>query len=99
MGGVGLLVKYEGSLIALLKAVYAEHNWLPWKFKKNSNHFWSDMKNRRNFMDAVGKELGIKEMSDWYKITTKVCFLYFQWVKISGILGNCEKLYSLAYNV
>jgi hypothetical protein len=30
------------------------------------------MKNQRKFMDWAGNQLNIKEMSDWYNITTKV---------------------------
>ena len=50
--------------------MYPEYEWLPWKFSKCERHFWGDSKNQRKFMDWAGKELGIKDMSDWYKVTT-----------------------------
>jgi hypothetical protein len=56
----------------LLSGVYPEFDWLPWKFEKTPKNFWVDMKNQRKFLDWAGKQLGIKEMSDWYKISSKV---------------------------
>ena len=56
----------------LLSAAFPEYEWLPWKFNKCPRNFWDDLKNQRKFMDWAGKELGIKEMSDWYKVMEKV---------------------------
>ena len=72
MGGGSILEKYKGSLVALLKSMYPENDWLPWKFASCPQNYWDDLKNQRKFMDWAGKELKIKEQSDWYKITQKV---------------------------
>ena len=56
----------------LLSAAFPEYEWLPWKFNKCPRNFWDDLKNQRKFMDWAGKELGIKDMSDWYKVMQKV---------------------------
>jgi hypothetical protein len=68
--------KYNGSPALLLSTVYPEYEWLVWKFSKCSNKFWEDDKNKRQFLDWVGKQLGIKEFSDWYKVSTKVRFVF-----------------------
>jgi hypothetical protein len=41
---------------------------LPWKFNKAPKDFWNNKDNQRKFLDWLGKELGFKEMSDWYKV-------------------------------
>ena len=64
--------KYNNSPINLLSSVYPEYEWLPWKFEKSPNHFWEDVNNKRKFMDWAGKQLNIKDMSDWYKVSVKV---------------------------
>ena len=70
LGGIKLLNKCNSSVLSILSSVYPEHNWLPWKFKKATGGFWT-MENQRKFMDWVKKELSIKEMQDWYRITIK----------------------------
>jgi hypothetical protein len=66
-----LHTNYEGSPSQLLSGVYSEYEWLPWKFERCPRNFWEDVNNQRRFMEWAGKQLNIKEMSDWYKVTTK----------------------------
>jgi hypothetical protein len=56
----------------LLSALYPEHDWLPWKFDKCPRNFWDNVNNQRKFMDWAGKQLNVKEMSDWYNVSVKV---------------------------
>ena len=56
----------------MLKGVYPEYDWLPWKFIKAPDGFWADKKNQRIFIQWVSQQLNIKEMSDWYKVSRKV---------------------------
>jgi hypothetical protein len=79
-----LRTKYEGLLSNFLSEVYPDIDWLPWKFEKCPHNYWNSLKNQRQFMDWAGKELKVKEMSDWYKVTYKVTgYIYFQ-VEILG---------------
>jgi hypothetical protein len=68
----------QGSLSNLLSTVYPEQDWLPWKFDERTDNFWQDKKIQRKFVDWAAKQLEIKEMSDWYKVTQKVIFVNFQ---------------------
>jgi hypothetical protein len=72
VGSTLLQNKYNGSLALMLSTLYPEYDWLPWKFSKSPLNFWEDVKNQRKFMDWAGKQLRIKEMSDWYKVSQKV---------------------------
>jgi hypothetical protein len=73
VGGGGLLRhKYNGSHTQLLIAVYPEYEWLPWKFTQSPKNYWIDIQNKKKFLDWAGKQLGIKEPSDWHKVTPKV---------------------------
>jgi hypothetical protein len=56
----------------MLTTVYHDYHWLPWKFEKTPKNYFSEISNQRIFLDWAGKELGIKEMSDWYNINIKV---------------------------
>jgi hypothetical protein len=56
----------------LIAKTYPENEWLPWKFSQCPKHFWSDDNNKRKFLDWTGKQLRIKEFSDWYKVSMKV---------------------------
>jgi hypothetical protein len=53
--------------------VYPEYEWLPWKFKICPKNYWEDVNNQRRFMEWSARQLNIKEMSDWYNVSLKVC--------------------------
>jgi hypothetical protein len=73
IGGKALIdLKYNSSPSQLLAEVHPEYDWLPWRFEKCPRNYWDDMKNQRKFMDWASKQLDIKDMSDWYKLTYKV---------------------------
>ena len=72
MGGSQLFSVIGPSISVILSKLYPEYNWLPWKFENGPKNFWGDVKNQRKFMEWAGKELKIKEMSDWYNVTIHV---------------------------
>lgn len=60
---------YGGSLTAALKAVYPQHPWAFWRFKKASSGHWKDKTNQREFLDHVRKQMGLKTVEQLYTIT------------------------------
>jgi hypothetical protein len=72
LDGIGLLNKFNGSPPHLLSTVYPEYEWLPWKFKHLPSKYWNEDKNKIKFLDWAGKQLGIKDYSDWYKVNARV---------------------------
>jgi hypothetical protein len=60
---------YRGSLLECLRNLYPEHNWDPLKFARVPHSYWNDEVHQRERLDAVGRELGVKELNDWYKFT------------------------------
>ena len=71
-GGIGLLHHYNHSLVTLLSQVYPETNWIPWKFDKCPQNYWDDINNQRKFMEWAATQLNVKQIQDWYKISTRV---------------------------
>jgi hypothetical protein len=86
IGGGGLIWKYK-TTSKLLKAVYPDYKWLPWKF--SSKNAWKNENNIREFFDYAGKQLGVNSFDDWYKVSRKVCCVcyYSQNVKDLAELG------------
>ena len=72
MGGKSVLYTTSDSLSKLLANVYPEYEWLPWRFSKCPQNYWGDVNNQKKFVNWAGKELKIKELSDWYKVTNQV---------------------------
>jgi hypothetical protein len=74
VGGNPILEKHANSLPLALSTAYPGYDWLPWKFDhfRVPSNYWDDVKNKIKFLDFASKELKIKELSDWYKITSKV---------------------------
>jgi hypothetical protein len=71
-GGGGLVTKYKNSPYLLLLTAYPEYDWLPWLFTVTPKYFWPVLKNQRKFLDWAGKQLGVKDFSDWYKFSQEV---------------------------
>ncbi len=68
-----MLVSYhDDSPAKLLKTVFPEYKWLPWRFSKVSKGFWDKIENRKSFVEWVEKELNIKKQEDWYNVDIKV---------------------------
>jgi hypothetical protein len=72
LGATPLLKKYKNSTPLLLSSVYPEHEWLPWKFGQLPNNFWENVNNKKLWLEWVSKQLKIKEISDWYKVSQQV---------------------------
>ena len=66
------MLNLSSSYIDLLAQVYPEYDWLPWRFEQCPRFYWHDMHNVRKFMQWAGKQLNVKEMSDWYNVSTVV---------------------------
>ena len=67
VGGAGLLARYQGSLYKALVDTYEDlegMNPLELRSKLPQNH-WDSMENRRQFLDSVATQLGIKRPTDW----------------------------------
>jgi hypothetical protein len=66
----GSLLLESHNFPQLVSILYPGYDWLPWKFDNKS--IWDDEKIQRKFMDWAGKQLKIKEKSDWYNVVGKV---------------------------
>ena len=62
----------NGSHIKLITSVYPKYDWLPWRFLNTPQNYWTDIQNQRKCLDYLAKEMGVKEMNDWYKVSLKV---------------------------
>ena len=87
-----MLQKHNNSLYQLLSNVYTEHEWIPWKFTKTPKGFWNDTNNQRSFVQALGKELGINEMSDWYKVKAEVYLLLNNYLIVRTLMNLEEQV-------
>jgi hypothetical protein len=63
-----LAKEFGNSLVAALKWIYPEHNWLPWKFIRVQRSFWEDYNHQREFLDVLGSKLGYSQLDDWYNV-------------------------------
>jgi len=82
-GGAGLLSKYNGSLIEVLKAHFPLVDWLPWKFQRLPKGKWDDLDLLKKFVAFVEQKLDVvprgnlgielnaneRRMQFWYRIS------------------------------
>jgi hypothetical protein len=60
-------------------------NATPWT-DKCPPKYWNDVNNHKKFVDWAAKQLNIKEMSDWYKVSKEVQMCFFARITVSGYM-------------
>jgi hypothetical protein len=70
IGGSGIMAKYGNSVVKMLENLFPGQEWLPWKYNC-PKEFWGNVNNQRKYLDWLGIQINVKEMSDWYKIARK----------------------------
>lgn len=60
---------YRGSLYLMLKTVYSDHEWLPWKFRVLPKGVIGDEVVIKKALEHVETELKISCLEDWEKVS------------------------------
>ena len=68
----GLLLHYGSSLYALLRTVYSEHDWVPWKFAILPQNVASEPEIVERALRYVEKERQMKGPEEWYQVSLPV---------------------------
>ncbi len=70
-GAKYLLKRFDNSFVKALQFAYPTHKWHFWKLAHQISYgFWNEMNNQRDFMEWLRDDLGFKDMTDWYKMTS-----------------------------
>lgn len=64
--------RFKGSHYRLLRQVYPEHDWLPWKFKFLPRNMIGDPEAVKRAIAFVEKERNLLRPEDWYGISTPI---------------------------
>jgi hypothetical protein len=65
--GYQFLKHFNGSPLDALRDYLPNYEWKEWLFYRVPSHFWDESRNRRRYMDWLGKELGYRRPADWLK--------------------------------
>jgi hypothetical protein len=63
-----IITSYNNSLLSTLKAIYPHHSWDSSRFQTLLHGHWNDLNHQRNKLEEIGKQFGVKELDDWYKV-------------------------------
>lgn len=50
----------SSSLVDIVKSSFPEHHWNTWEFETVPPNFWAEPKNRRDYFEWLGKQMGFK---------------------------------------
>mmetsp|Transcript_20022 Transcript_20022/g.22278 ORF Transcript_20022/g.22278 Transcript_20022/m.22278 type:complete len:688 (-) Transcript_20022:161-2224(-) len=78
IGGGQILQKYDGDLCAALQAVYPDHEFVPWKFRRTTKGLFTNIDVVVEFLKWAEKDLEIDDPEEWYRISRS------QWDEIGG---------------
>lgn len=68
-GGRGLVERYRNSHMELLKAVFPEYDWLPWRFSNTPRKTLASEEILNKAILFTEDSLNIKTPTDWYRIS------------------------------
>ena len=60
---------YRGSVFDMLRTVYSDHDWLPWKFTTLPRSALKDSSALEKALSFVENELKFASPTDWYRVT------------------------------
>lgn len=64
--GIYMLDHYfDMSIVAALREYIPDYDWKPWLFAATAKRFWKDPKNRQQYLDWLGQNLGFRTPDDW----------------------------------
>lgn len=65
------LQSFGGSLLKLVATYYPAHEWLPWRFAKTPQRYWTEDggKNQRVYFDWLMKKLNFSRMDEFYGVS------------------------------
>jgi very-short-patch-repair endonuclease len=93
------IVRIHGTYFKLLKCIYSDYDWLPWKFKVTSDNFWEKKENHKIYTEWLFNELGYKNMEDWYNLSNQLVFDNYGCGLLSGYYNlSCHKLLENVYS-
>lgn len=72
--GGSALFKHHPSLESALRSTYGEHNWVSSRFIEAGRvprGHWDSSSKVREFLDMKKSDLGVQQVSDWYRVTRK----------------------------
>lgn len=69
-GGSGLLAKYSGGVLEMLRDLYPEKEWSRTVCRGYiTDKHWDHTDNVRNFLERIGRKLKVEEPRDWCRIS------------------------------
>jgi len=66
-----LLREYNFSPSLAVMSAFPEHKWKAWLFNATPQNYWQDINNWRSYCDWFAMKHGLKDLNDWYKVTSK----------------------------
>jgi hypothetical protein len=67
-GGGILGLHWRSSAIGAVKECFPDYDWKDWLFRITPRRFWKDPRNHRRYMKWLGRQLGIRRPSAWYRV-------------------------------
>ncbi len=93
-GGSELLRSFGGSLMHALRTAYPTVRWNMQQFALSG---WDNIKNQREFLDNVGKQLNITSPQDWYHTRTSEVVTRGGSALLRRYKGSLVKALSMTY--
>ena len=95
-GGGGLLALYKGSPYSLLRKVYPEYEFLPWRFLVTPRNIWKDLGVLKMAVQFLEKALKMNSRSDWHRVSVnelKSYGLSQLFIQAGGVAEVLKKVY------
>lgn len=93
--GYTLTERYKNYPYGILKNIYPDYDWKPWKFNMVSSKLWEIKEILDKYRDYLSKTMNINKIEDWYNINQEIIFKNdgSGLIKKAGSLINLLKIF------
>jgi hypothetical protein len=98
--GEGPLKLYNRSFSKALEETYRDHAWESWRFQEggtNRKRLWDEPNKRREFLEALRKEVGWNSLEDLYKLNKRAISSRGAWLLLREAKNSIPRLVQSAY--
>jgi len=90
--GGGLIVHgYSSHLLRAPMELYPEYDWKPWLCKVTPRTFFTEIENRKRFLDWIAEQEGFESMESWYMMKRSDFELYTGGAVINNYYGGSPR--------
>ena len=69
LGGTRLVLIYNRSMYKLLKTIFSDYEWLPWRFARLPKEALAEPQIASKVLSTIQQSIGFSDSAGWYRVS------------------------------